>query len=639
MCSIFYFYKKLLSLPAKSHILKTFWGYEHFREPQDKIIDAVISGKDTLAILPTGSGKSLCYQVPALMLSGCCIVISPLLALMKDQVIQLQGLGIEAQLLSAETDSLKQDLIYSSCKNGQTKLLYISPERLGDKKFLANAAEIPISFLAVDEAHCISEWGQDFRPAYLRIKNFREVYANVPIIALTATATKKVSHDIVSQLGLRSPIIYNQNPERNNLNIYHKKSADKYQEILNFLKYTSKSGIIYVRTRGEAENLFNFLKTNKIPEINFYHAGLPYRERTERQTEWQNSETAVIVATNAFGMGIDKENVGFVIHHTPPQSIENYYQEIGRAGRGKQDADTILFWNEEDLKQRDEIFAGQIAERDQFVKILKSLYSTYQIAEHELPDATFEFNYNKIQTQTGEKRAIIKNILAFLHRQEVIFFDESSSKSCIQLSFDPQQLHLLAPKDAWFAEQLLRSLPGIQSGDAYFNEDFLVQKLNTEKKILKSRLRELELKNLLKYTDGNNATIKFLSPREDRFFEGKYWKNYKETQRNKLQKWEEMKYFILENHFCKMQMILKYFGGKSQKKCGRCSVCLRNSYKIFSSSVKDDLLRFLKQKPASAEEIFAALSRHQRQDILENLILLLNSEQIFMVDHRTYALT
>ena len=307
----------------KYQTLKHFWGFENFRDAQEEIINAVISGQDALALLSTGAGKSLCYQLPALILEGTCLVVSPLLALMKDQVFQMKNLGIEAEYLSSELDEFDAEVIFNRCKDGLTKLLYVSPERLTNQLFLKNLEEIQVSFLAVDEAHCISEWGQDFRPSYQNIKKFRPFIGKIPCLALTATATPKVLQEIQVKLDLKNAFVFQKSFRRSNLNIISDKISDKYERVLNLLKYNNSSGIIYVRTRKEAEELTHFLHRNQIKNVDFFHAGIPVKEKNAKQNNWVKSQNQVLIYTNAFGMGIDKENVRFVLHLSPPASIEN----------------------------------------------------------------------------------------------------------------------------------------------------------------------------------------------------------------------------------------------------------------------------------------------------------------------------
>jgi ATP-dependent DNA helicase, RecQ family len=392
----------------KFDTLKHFWGYDSFRDSQEEIINSIISGKDALALLPTGGGKSLCYQLPALILTGTCLVISPLLALMKDQVYQLKNNGIEAEYLSSELDDFDAEIIFNRCKDGLTKLLYISPERLTNRIFLQNLEEIQISFIAVDEAHCISEWGQDFRPSYQNIKNFRANFQHIPCLALTATATLKVLNEIQSKLNLRNPEIFKQSFRRTNIHIVADQISDKYERVLNLMKYNRNSGIIYVRTRKESEELVQFLHRNKIENVDFFHAGLPVKEKNLKQKHWIENDNQVLVSTNAFGMGIDKDNVRLVVHFSPSQSIENYYQEIGRAGRDGGESYTFLLWNKQELENLDRILNNQIPSKTEYKNIVSYLYSTFQIAENDLPENVFQLHIQKIQNFTKTSLAKIQ---------------------------------------------------------------------------------------------------------------------------------------------------------------------------------------------------------------------------------------
>ena len=359
----------------KYETLKYFWGYDSFRDSQEDIINSIISCKDTLALLPTGAGKSLCYQLPALIQPGTCIVISPLVALMRDQVSQLKKRGIEAEFLSSELEEAEAETIYNNCKDGLTKLLYVSPERLTNAQFLQNIEEVEISFIAVDEAHCISEWGQDFRPSYQNIKTFKEQFKDVPCLALTATATLKVLTEIQSKLGLKNPNVFQKSFRRNNLNIVIEEISDKYLRIYDILRLNQKSGIIYTRTRKEAEELTYFLNSKGISNVDFFHAGISPKEKMAKQKKWINSQINSMFTTKAFGMGIDKDNVSFVIHFSPSASIENYYQEIGRAGRDGHQSFAFMFWNQQELNNFDQILANQIPTKKEFTAIVSYIYS------------------------------------------------------------------------------------------------------------------------------------------------------------------------------------------------------------------------------------------------------------------------
>ena len=621
----------------KFQTLKHFWGYDNFRDSQEEIINSVINRKDTLALLPTGGGKSLCYQLPALLLEGTCLVISPLLALMKDQVYQLKNSGIEAEYLSSELDEFDAEVIFNRCKDGLTKILYVSPERLTNRLFLQNLEEIQISFIAVDEAHCISEWGQDFRPSYQNIKAFRQNFNNIPCLALTATATPQVLREIQLKLNLNNPVLFQKSFRRTNIKIISDKISDKYQRVLNLLKYNNSSGIIYVRSRKEAEELTRFLQRNQISNVDFFHAGLPVKEKNQKQTNWINSNNQVLISTNAFGMGIDKDNVRFVIHFSPSPSIENYYQEIGRAGRDGLESHAFLLWNEQELLDFDSILRNQIPSKKEFYDIVSYLYSSFQVAENDLPENVFQLQVQRIQNFTKASMAKIKNVLNFLHVQEIVFFNNNKSRSSLELKIAPDEIDLLSKKDAYFIELLLRNYSGLSSHKIMFSEMTMSKKIDVEVPLIKERIKELHQKNYLEYIDGALASIKFLKHRDDRAVSGKYWNLFEQIQKNKMQKWEEMKFFLQDSDYCKMKLILSYFGEKNVKNCGQCSVCEGQKESVFGRNISREIIEILKQKPSNVEEIAIKLNYYKKENILENLIHLLDSGEVKMLNFRTYA--
>ncbi|WP_336702678.1 ATP-dependent DNA helicase RecQ [Chryseobacterium indologenes] len=622
----------------KYDTLKYFWGYTDFRDSQEEIINAVINEKDTLVLLPTGAGKSLCYQLPALLKEGTCLVVSPLLALMKDQVNQLKSRGIEAEYLSSELDEYDAEAVYDRCKEGLTKLLYVSPERLTNSQFIQNMEEIQLSFIAVDEAHCISEWGQDFRPSYQNIKGFRSNNPEIPCLALTATATPKVLEEIKNKLELKNPFVFQKSFKRENIKIFTDEVSDKFQRVFDILKYSNDSGIVYVRTRKEAELLAEFLKKNQLKNVDYFHAGLTTKEKNARQHLWNNSDNHVLISTNAFGMGIDKDNVRFVIHYSPAASLENYYQEIGRAGRDGKDSFAFMLWNKQELLNFDQVLKNQTPNKAEFLKIISYLYSIFQVAEFELPEKTFQLNSLSIQNFTKLSKAKINNVLNFLHNQEIVYYNDYKSLSSLELFIKADEMDQLPQKDAYFIELLFRNISGITTHKVMFSEQQVSNKINISVPLIKERLKELQQKNYLEYIDGALASIKFLKPRDERAVNSAYWKLFEHIQRNKIQKWEEMKFYAENNDYCKMKLILAYFGEKNTKNCGQCSVCEKNKQSIFGKNISQQIISLLTKKSATIEELSIQLSYHSKENILENLIFLLDSGKVRMLNFRTYAL-
>lgn len=622
----------------KLEVLNNFWGFQEFRKPQEEIIDAIVSGNDTLALLPTGAGKSLCFQLPSLITEGTCLVISPLLALMKEQVFELQKKGIEAELLSSELSDEETELIFNRCKEGVTKILYVSPERLSNQYFLQNIEEISVSFLAVDEAHCISEWGQDFRPSFENIRTFRKEFKKVPCIALTATATPKVLNDIVQKLELKSPKIFKNSFKRENISIECIKISDKYQTLYDFLKVHQQSGIIYTVTRKDAEELSKFLQKKGLQNVDYYHAGLTPSEKNRKQKNWKESQYNVLVSTNAFGMGIDKEDLHIVIHYSPPTSIENYFQEIGRVGRDGDESYALMLWNEQELKNFDNILKNQTPSKSEYRDIIKFLYSIYQIGEGDSQADVFAFDIEKLKKLSKCSGAKIRNVLNFLNNQEIIYFDESKGHSSVELLISPHEIELLPSKDTYFIELLLRNLDGVQSSKINFNEYSLAKKLNVDQKVLKDRFQELKKQEILKYTNGEQGRIKFLVPRNSLTLETKYEALFFQIQKNKIQKWEEMKFYIQNEDFCRMKIILSYFGEKNIENCGKCDYCRKKENPYFGNNISLEIERILASQPSTFEEINAKIYFVTKEDLLENIINLLDLGKIKMLDFRTYTL-
>ncbi|REC51509.1 MULTISPECIES: ATP-dependent DNA helicase RecQ [Chryseobacterium] len=622
----------------KFKTLKHFWGYDGFRDSQEAIIDSVINEKDTLVLLPTGAGKSLCYQLPALLKEGTCLVISPLLALMKDQVNQLKSRGIEAEYMSSELDEYDAENIYDRCKEGLTKMLYVSPERITNKQFLQNIEEIELSFIAVDEAHCISEWGQDFRPSYQNIKEFRKNNPKIPCLALTATATPKVLEEIKLKLELKNPQVFQKSFKRDNIKIFMEEVSDKFQKVYDILKFSNEAGIVYVRTRKEAELLSEFLKKNQLKNVDYFHAGLSTKEKNTKQEIWNRSNNHVLISTNAFGMGIDKDNVRFVLHYSPAPSIENYYQEIGRSGRDGKESFAFLLWNKQEILNFDQILKNQIPNKAEFLKIVTYLYSIFQVAEFELPEKVFQLNINGIYNFTKLSNAKIRNVLNFLHNQEIIYFNEHKSLSSLQLLMEAHEIDQLPRKEAYFLELMLRTISGITTHKVMFSEQQVSGKIGSSVELIKERLKELQQKGYVEYIDGALSSIKFLKPRDERLNGSIYWKLFEHIQKNKIQKWEEMKFYIEDDKYCKMKLILNYFGEKNAKNCGQCSVCERNKQSIFGKNISHQILNLLSKRPATIEELSIQLSYHSKENILENLIFLLDTGKVKMLNFRTYAL-
>ncbi len=622
-----------LSLPNK--ILQSYWGYEEFRDPQKEIILSILEGNDTIALLPTGAGKSICYQVPALLGKGTCIIISPLLALIKDQVFQLKKRSVPAEYISSEQTADQQGVVFNKLRNGELKLLYVSPERLLNRTFLEICKDIEISFLAVDEAHCISEWGNDFRPSYQQIKDFREyIGMQIPCIALTATATEKVLSEIINKLALKNVQVFKKSYKRDNLSLHIIQTEDKLGQIERTLSKYKGAGIIYCRTRNETKNLFQSLK-NKDFNVDFFHAGLPLQEKIRKQKEWTESNDKILISTNAFGMGIDKENVRLIIHLSPPYSLENYYQEVGRAGRDGYLSHAFLFWSESEFSDISSSLTQTIPSKPEYKKIIQYLYSIYGIAPNELPENTFEFDLTDFQQKIKINQGKIITVLEYLNNSSILHWKHEPSDSLVQMNFPIERLdHHSFGKDSEIIEQIARKITGIFSYQVKINEKKLAESLMTSYSHLHGIFVKYHQLGDISYLDGNKQKILFLAPRNEKQIFTEYWEKFKKIQENKLIKYKELEFFIQNKKYCRIRLILGYFGEKSNQNCGKCDVCLGKEKK---TSPLNDLQIFIREKPRTREEIYTEFHTFSSDKIHEFLQELISEEKIRPLNFNTYS--
>ncbi len=616
--------------------LRQYWNYTEFRDAQLPIMQAVLSGTDAVALLPTGGGKSLCYQLPAIVSEGICLVVSPLLALIKDQVHALVQRNIGAAFISSEQDELQQEQVWEDCRNGYVKLLYVSPERLQSQAFINNLQELQLSFIAVDEAHCISEWGSDFRPSYHNIAGFRMLFPHLPCLALTATATDKIAQEIIAKLSLQEPAVFRTSYRRHNLQLIFRELSDKYPFVQNYLRSNSGAGIIYCRTRQQTEDLSKWLKARGESRVDYFHAGLIISEKLRRQKEWLLGSDRVLISTNAFGMGIDKENVDFILHLSPPASIENYYQEVGRAGRSGRASQAVILWNEQELSAFDELLFNQIPNKKEYLRIISYVYSAASVAEGEQSEEMHQLNFDKIRSFTKLSRAKILAVLQFLHNQDVIYLKETKGPSYLELLIDSNHLDQLPPKDVYFIELLLRTVSGLSSHGVSFSETAVCNKLNVEPVKFKERLSKMHSLAYLKYFDGSSAGIRFLKPRDDRTIAGKYWKQFLLIQKSKLRKWEEMKYLLRSPDFCKMKLILAYFDEKAED-CGKCSYCL-NKTGTPVALLRSEITARLSRRPQTFQELSATMPEQRGDELLEELKQMLDDGVVRMLNFKTYTI-
>ncbi len=483
-------------------ILRQYWGYPDFRGIQKDIIESIFAGRDTLGLMPTGGGKSITFQVPALALDGVCIVITPLIALMKDQVDHLQKLGIKAASIYSGMTRPEIIKVLENAIFGGVKILYVSPERLSSELFQAKLKHMKVSFITVDEAHCISQWGYDFRPSYLHISDIRKQKPDVAILALTATATPEVIDDIQSRLGFKERNVFRMSFERKNLTYVVRLTSDKDQQLIHILNSVKGCAIVYVRSRKRTKEIAQMLKDNHI-EATYYHAGLEHYTKDLRQKEWQNDETRVMVATNAFGMGIDKPNVRIVVHIDCPDSIEAYFQEAGRAGRDGKRAYAVLLYNEGDSRKLHKRITDNFPEKEYIRKVYESLAYFYQIGVGSGIGHTFAFDLGKFCHNFGLSMILVDSSLRILERAGYIVY-ENDPKSSAKLMFllSRNQLYILenlTTNEDKIITTLLRLYGGLFNDYTYIDEGLIAQKSGLTPEQVYLILKNLSMKRILHF--------------------------------------------------------------------------------------------------------------------------------------------
>lgn len=604
-------------------VLENFWGYTEFLYPQKEIIDSLLSGQDALAILPTGGGKSLCYQLPALMLPGITMVISPLIALMHDQIEDLNQRDIPAAAITSQLSREEIYKILDDCYLGKIKLLYIAPERLQSRSFLQALQNIDLSQLAVDEAHCIAQWGFDFRPAYLKINKVRELFPNCPILALTATAPPKTVKEIIENLNLKNPKIFKTSLKRKNLVFKVKESQNELDDLVYELNKNPGSSIVFVRTRKKTFEVSEFLNAAGI-DADYFHAGLSKEEKDRKQHHWMESTSQVMVATNAFGMGIDKSNVRSVIHLNLPRSLEAYVQEAGRAGRDGLPSEAVLFLQPYEVEETEEIFKSGLPTRSEFKLTERMFFNYLEIGENERPENKLEFQLNRFINKFNLNYKKTEKALSFLERKEVIRFQNRSGYSTVRIYTNPKNIQYSKSIPSDILEVLVRKYPGILSEDRAISEFDIAYELKKSVKNIVQHLERMNDAGYIEYLSFKIQLVEFLRPRESNYIENTLWKEFREQQLIQWKRLQDMIYFVSQEKVCREKLILSYFGEKPKMRCGKCDVCLQED-QIIS---RDELLTFLKGSSKTIQEILLHFSSHPRENILNALQILLDENKI-----------
>ena len=590
-------------------VLKKYWGYDSFRPKQEDIVRAALEGRDVLASLPTGGGKSVCFQVPAMMKEGIAIVVTPLIALMKDQVQNLNDRGIKALCVNAGMGRREVDVTLNNAAYGDFKFLYVSPERLGTSLFRSYVQEMNVSYIVVDEAHCISQWGYDFRPDYLQIGKLREM-VDAPVIALTATATPQVAEDIMERLGFEEKCLIKSGFERPNLSYIVRRCEDKLGQMLNICSSVEGTGIVYVRSRKKTEELAAFLSSNGI-SASFYHAGLGPESRSERQSSWKDGSIRVMVCTNAFGMGIDKPDVRFVIHFDVPDSPEAYFQEAGRGGRDGKRSYAVTLWNASDTKRLRQIATVSFPSLEYIEDIYHKVHVFYDIPYEAGAGRQLKFDLDEFCRRFKLQRQAVYYSIVYIERTGHWTMSEDVDISTkVQISVSRNELYDVEFPDrkmVQILEILMRKYTGIFSYPVPIDEEYIAGQTDVQVPMLRQLLYKLSLEHVLKYIPCDHATVLFLHHERLRP------KNvnldpqrYEFLKNSAMERMQKMVDYISEEDVCRSSYLLEYFGQSGSKDCGTCDVC-RSARKISAKDsaaayedVAAEIVRFINDEMSGA---------------------------------------
>ncbi len=622
-------------------ILHKYWKHADFRKSQAAIINDVLLKKNVVALLPTGGGKSICYQIPTLLSKGVCIVISPLIALMQDQVNSLEKKNIKAVALTSKLTESEIVIAFDNMRYGKIQFLYLSPEKLQSEFIQQKIQQLEVSLIAVDEAHCISEWGHDFRPSYLKINILKELLPNTPFIAVTATATKKVVNDIITLLSLNKPIIYKDTFQRENLAYQVFETEDVYHKLKRILTKINQPSIIYVNTRKRTKDVSDYLNSLGYKST-FYHGGLAATNKDLHFKKWMTEQVNIMVATNAFGMGIDKDNVKVVIHIEIPNSLENYVQEAGRAGRNGKKAFSVILYNQSTIFDFNKRINNGITQIETIKQVYNYLNQHLFISKGELPLNKFSFNLQDFCAKY--KLNIFKtfNAIQVLEKEDVLVYEESFNKiSSIKFkSNNEYTLNYTSKKNQYkeLIQLLLRSYGGIFENRTPINETYLAKKLHKTKSDIKSQLLQIEKDNIIEYIyQSNNTEIQFLMMREDNITINSISKNIKQRNSIKLKKASTILNFIENNKACRNKQLLAYFDEKTPKTCGICDVCLdsKHSKNNLTTAIEQILSKLDDNQELSSKELVILLNINEAE-LITSIRLLLEQNKIILTKTNKY---
>ena len=626
-------------------ILKTYWGYDDFRSLQEETIRSVLDGKDTLALMPTGGGKSLTYQVSGLAMEGVCLVVTPLIALMKDQVEDLKNRGIPAEAIYTGMRRDRVESIINKCIYDTVKFLYVSPERLYSERFREKLRLMNVCLITVDEAHCISQWGYDFRPPYLRIAEVREFFPGVATLALTATATPEVVEDIQKQLHFSTPNVLSKSFRRENISYVIRDTEAKPLELFNILSKVQGGAIVYVRTRLKASSIAAFLNKSGI-KSDFYHAGLSSAQRARRQEAWKSGKVPVVVATNAFGMGIDKADVRVVVHYDVPDSPEAYFQEAGRAGRDGKRAYAVLLSSRAALGGLQKRIDDAFPPKDYILRVYEALANYYQLGEGEGQGRAFEFNLKLFARNFKLNEARVMSAISILEVAGFLgYTTDINSRSRVMFTVLRDRLYEFETGDPLLERLmvlLMRNYAGIFVQDAYVDEGFLADQLDVTRKVLYDAFISLAKRKIIRYVPGDvKPYIVYYQPRLPLSYITLGREAYENRKELFVTKIGAMARYIRDDETCRQLLLMEYFGQKEDKPCGICDVCIGKKKRLHREerkSLEERILQVLARQNTNIRELVHQLGE-DKEVVVEQIRKLLDEGKIQYVSTLELGLT
>ncbi len=623
-------------------ILTRYWGFSTFRPTQEDIVMSVVNGHDTLGLMPTGGGKSLTFQVPAMARDGICLVITPLISLMKDQVTKLREKEIKAVAIYSGMTRNEISIVLDNCIYGDFKFLYISPERIGTDLFKARADKLNVNLITVDEAHCISQWGYDFRPSYLKISDLREIYPSVPVLALTATATPDILKDIQDKLKFNKENVIRGSFERKNLIYQVYETEDKLHQIIKMLKKSEGSGIVYVRSRRKTREVAEEIHRNKI-SVNFYHAGLDPDVRSQRQEMWTSGKVRIMVATNAFGMGIDKSNVRLVVHYEIPDSVESYYQEAGRAGRDGKTAYAILLFNNTDIRNMNRRLSTNFPEIKEIKRVYEAIGNYFQVPVGGGKGVVYDFDLMDFAKRFKMSAINVYSSLKVLEREGyLVLTEEIHSRSKVHFIVERDDLYkfqVANTKFDGFIKLLLRSYSGLFTEFVGISEQFMAGKVNISTELVVQYLIKLSQQKIINYIPRKKTPfIIFTEERLDLKTLVISRVDYIKRKEAFVLRQEKILHYASSGAKCRSQFLISYFGEKDAKRCGLCDVCKRRNKLGLSEYefdiVIDKLKELLEDKSLRLEDIVDFMGLDEEKIVKVIRYLLDNDKVVYDINQR-----